>query len=394
MEERKENIQFNVAFFLMIILLASNMRAPYTGVGTIISLIQEDLHLSGTLAGMVTTIPLIVFAAVCPLSSGLAGRFGIGRMLAAALVFICVGIVLRAFFGVVGLFGGTVIFSIGSGIMNAIMIGLIKLRFPNHTGIVTSAYTTTMATTSAVAVACSVPLSAYIGWRGDMAIWAILPIVSMIFWFPQAGRPCNRGNMSGGKGGGMKALLRSRKAWLMSIYMGSQSLMFYCVSAWMPSILAAKGMTIERAAAGATVQQIVSLPATLLIPILAAKIKMRKLTTAVNAAYIVGAVMFFYASADSIWIWISIALIAIGLGTQFSACFFLFSEKTHTAEQAAAVSGFAQCSGYVLAAIGPVLMGTLYDLSGAWEMPMIFCFVILLLMCFASFCSSGDDYIL
>lgn len=394
MSETKEKTKLSVGMFLMIILLACNMRACYTGVGTIISLIQADLHLNGTLAGMITTIPLIVFAVVCPLSSAICGKYGIGRMIAAALVLVGAGTVLRAFFGAAGLFGGTVILSVGAGIMNALMVGLIKLRFPEHNGVVTSAYTTTMAVTTALALMVNVPVSGVIGWRGDMAMWAVITVVSIVLWFPQAGQEKNRGSARSGESGTMGKLLRSPKAWYLSLYMGSQSLLFYSITAWMPTILQSRGMSIESAANAATVLQMTSLPTTLLVPIIAERIPMRRLTTLLNGAYIIGALLFYFCALNSAGMWLGIVMIAMGMGTGFSACIFLFSKKTHTPAQTAALSGFAQSSGYVLAAVGPVLMGALFDLSGAWNLPMCFCFLILLLMSFCAFRGSKYDYIL
>ena len=395
MEKTKEKTKFAFGMFLMIILLSANMRACYTGVGAIISLIQEDLHLNGTLAGLITTIPIFVFAVICPLSSSVSGRFGLGRMIAAAIVLIGVGTVLRAFFGVFGLYAGTVVMSVGIGIMNALMVGLIKLRFPAHIGIVTSAYTTVMALTSAVAMSVNVAVSGLIGWRGNMAAWAVISLVTVFLWFPQAGKECNCGvSVQNSEKGVMGKLLRSKRAWFLSVYMGTQSLLFYCISAWVPTILQAKGMSMEAAANAATALQLLSLPTTLLVPIVAEKMHVRHLTTAMDICYISGALIFYFAGVTGPAIWIGIVLLAIGLGTGFSACIFLMSKKTHTAAQTAALSGFSQCIGYILAAVGPVLMGALFDLSGAWDLPMYFAFAVLLVMSYSAFRACKHDYIL
>ena len=395
MAETKEKVKFSVGMFLMIILLSGNMRACYTGIGAIITLIQEDLHLSAALAGMITTIPIIVFAVICPLSSAVSGRFGLGRMIAAAIVLIGAGSLLRAYFGALGLYAGTVILSVGVGIMNALMVGLIKLRFPAHIGLVTSAYTTVMALTSAVAMSVNVAVSDLIGWRGNLAAWALISLVTVFLWFPQAGRECNRGvSAESAEKGTMGKLLRAPQAWFLSVYMGTQSTLFYCISAWVPTILQAKGMSIEAAANAATALQLLSLPTTLLVPIIAEKMSMRTLTTAMDACYIAGALIFYFAGVNGMMIWIGIVLLAIGLGTGFSACIFLFSKKTHTAAQTAALSGFAQCIGYIIAAVGPVLMGAIFDRTGAWSLPMLFCFAVLLIMSYCAFRASKRNYIL
>lgn len=394
MEETREQTKFSVGMFLMIILLSANMRACYTGVGAIITLIQDDLRMSGTAAGLLTTIPILVFAVVCPLSSALSDRLGLGRMIAAAVAIIGAGSVLRAFFGSTGLFAGTVVLSVGVGIMNSLMVGLIKLRFPNRAGLVTSAYTTVMSLTSAAAMSINVLAASAIGWRGDMAMWAAISVVTVIFWFPQAGKSHNHSSAQSGDKSPMSRLIRSGKAWCLSVYMGTQSLMFYCITAWLPTILQTKGMSLEGAANAATALQLLSLPTTLLVPILAGRISIRALSTLMNGCYVLGALLFYFADPAGLLIWAAITLLAVGLGTGFSACIFLFSLKTHTAQQAAALSGFAQCIGYILAAIGPVLMGALFDWRGTWDLPMLFCFGILLVMSCCAFFSSNREYIL
>lgn len=389
----REGEKLNVPLFLMMILLAGNMRAGYTGVGTIIGMIKGDLGMSNTVAGMITTVPLLVFSVVCPLSSRISRRFGLGRMMELSLALIAAGCALRALAGSFGLFLGTVVLSVGVGVMNALMVGLIKLRFPGHLGVVTSAYTTTMALTAAFSIGVSVPVASVIGWRGSLALWAVVSAVSVVLWAPQSRRPENFGSREPGRAGLMRRLLRAPKAWQLMTFMGTQSMMFYCVAAWMPTILQAKGFTVHQAAAAATVLQVVSLPTTLLVPILGEKFSRVKLAGIMDAFYLAGAVLFFFARSTGL-IYTAIIVMALGIGSGFSFCILLFSKCSRTSAETAALSGFAQSGGYVLAAIGPVLMGGLYDRTGSWNGPMIYCFCILLVMTAASLLSTRKGYVL
>ncbi len=45
-----------------IIFIATNLRAPLTSVGPLVGVIRDNLHISNTLAGMITTLPLLAFA--------------------------------------------------------------------------------------------------------------------------------------------------------------------------------------------------------------------------------------------------------------------------------------------------------------------------------------------
>lgn len=368
--------KLNIPMALTVILLASAMRACYTGVGTIVGMIQAELAMNSTLAGLISTIPILIFAVVCPLSAPVAARVGIGKMLFVGLLLNAAGCALRAFGASAGLFAGTALLAVGVGIMNALMVGLIKLRFPRHTGVVTSCYTTTMALTSAVGISINVPVANVIGWRAALAMYGVFALAVALVWLPQAFRGENRGSASAGETGLMGRLLRSRRAWALTLFMGTQSLLFYTLTAWVPSILQWKGMTVEQASAAATVLQLVSLPSTLLIPVLAEKVNWRGLLLVFDVCYLIGLAVFYFARIGTFALWLAICLVAFGLGSGFSACIFLFSKKTASPAQASAISGFAQSGGYVFAAVGPVFMGWLFDRSGSWNGGMIFCFAV------------------
>lgn len=389
--KNESKAKLNMALVLMIVLLAANMRACYTGVGTIVDLIQAELGMNATVAGLITTIPILVFAVVCPVSAPFAAKCGIGRMIALGMALNAVGCAMRAFGGAVGLFAGTAVLSVGVGIMNALMVGLIKLRFPDHAGLVTSCYTTTMALTSAVGISINVPIASAIGWKWTLAVYGILAAVTLLIWLPMAGKKENNVVAGNGESGLMGRLVRSPKAWNLMLFMGTQSMLFYCITAWVPSILRWKGMTAEEAAVAATVLQLVSLPSTLLIPILAEKLNWRALILGFDICYIVGIAMFYFLAVDSIALWVAICLMAAGLGSGFSSCVFLFAQKTSTPGEASAVSGFAQSGGYVFAAVGPVLMGWLFDRSGSWNGGIVFCFVVVIAMTVFSILSADKS---
>ena len=58
-----------VWLFWGIVLIACNLRAPITSVGSLVSMIQGDTGMSSALAGFITTLPLLAFAVVSPFVS-------------------------------------------------------------------------------------------------------------------------------------------------------------------------------------------------------------------------------------------------------------------------------------------------------------------------------------
>ncbi|MGV3240625.1 hypothetical protein ACEF17_11000, partial [Streptococcus hyovaginalis] len=78
-----------------IIFIAANLRAPLTSVGPIVGFIRDDLHISNTLAGMITTLPLLSFAFFSQLVPKLARKFGVEMMILMSIIFLTLGIILR-----------------------------------------------------------------------------------------------------------------------------------------------------------------------------------------------------------------------------------------------------------------------------------------------------------
>ena len=68
----------------------------------------------------------------------------------------------------------------------------------------------------------------------------------------------------------------------------------------------------------------------------------------------------------------------IGVGTgMFPLILTLVGLRARTSDGTAALSGFTQSIGYLIAAIGPFLMGALYGATGGWTVPLLLLIVLL-----------------
>ena len=66
-----------------------------------------------------------------------------------------------------------------------------------------------------------------------------------------------------------------------------------------------------------------------------------------------------------------VLLLAIGQGA-FPLILTTIGLRARTAEGTVALSAFAQSTGYVIAALGPLLVGILYEATGGWTAPIGF----------------------
>ncbi len=398
----------DILLIITLMILAGNLRAPITGIGTLVTIIQDDLGLSSTLAGLITTLPIIVFAVVSPFASSVSRRIGLWKTIMAGLLFIFAGQIIRASTNTLGMFLGTAIMGVGIAIGNVLLVSLIKLYFPDKLGPVTSMYSTSMALIASVSIGISAPIAVGTGnsWRIALAVWIILALCSIVLWvFQKNGAKkvpdealkavpdvltaeCNSRRQPG-----KLSIYRSVLAWQFAVFMGLQSLLFFSITAWIPAILQSRGYTIEQAGFMALFLQLVSIPATFIVPFLITRQKTQcKLVFLFCSVFLVGFVLFFFAKNTTVH-YISIICIAIGMGPGISFGNMFISLRTRSAEQAAALSGMGQSLGYTLAAVGPVFIGFIFDLTQSWTIPIIFLMVSVVILMITGMLAGRDRYV-
>ncbi|HEY2495259.1 MAG TPA: MFS transporter [Paenibacillus sp.] len=361
---------------LGIILIAMNLRAPLTSVGPLIGIIRDDLGISNTLAGLITTLPLIAFALLSPLAPKLARRFGMSRVLFGALSLLVVGIVLRSAWNIGSLLIGTVILGLAISMCNVLMPSLIKEKYPLKIGIMIGVYSVSMNFSGAIASGISVPVANLtgLGWKGALGIWGMLAFIALLVWIPQLGlrQQKVRTTTSDEK---RTNLWKSSLAWQVTLFMGLQSMIFYVVVSWLPDILKTQGMSSDSAGWTLSLMQLAILPVTFIVPILAGRMKNQIGLMILTALFFFSGIGGLLSGNHTLVILWAI-LIGIGGGCAFSLAMMLFGLRTTNAHDAAELSGMAQSIGYLLAALGPILFGYLHDVTNGWNVPLIVLLVI------------------
>ncbi|MFY0517729.1 CynX/NimT family MFS transporter [Lysinibacillus sp. UGB7] len=356
-----------------IIFIATNLRAPLTSVGPLVGIIRDNLHLSNTLAGMITTLPLLAFALFSPFVPRLGRKFGVELFILISVIFLMFGIILRSLSGVATLYVGTALLGLAIAICNVLLPSLIKREFPTQLGLMTGVYSISMNLFGAMASGISVPIAVGLGfgWQGALGIWGILSFVSILFWLPQIKRRKERAtSFPNQKAGGGVSLWRSALAWQVTLFMGLQSMVFYVLIAWLPEILKQQGISSHQSGWLLSIMQLALLPFTFIVPIIAGRMSsQRSLVTIASTLLLSGTLGLLYGSSNFIVLWI--ILLGIGGGCAFGLSMMFFGLRTENAYQAAELSGMAQSVGYLLAATGPTLFGYLHDVTNSWTIPLL-----------------------
>lgn len=365
-----------VWLILGILCIAMALRAPITGVPPLIGMIREQLGLTSTAAGMLITLPLLAFAVVSLFAAGLARRHGLERTLFGAMVLIAVGIVVRTQGTAAGLYVGTAIIGSGIAIGNVLLPSLLKRDFPQRVAGLTSAYVLTMSIAAGVASAVAIPLVglswglAVDGWRFSTLCLLVLPVASMLLWLPQLTHHTPPASTTAHAPHGGR-LWHSPLAWQVTLYLGINSFVFYVGVSWLPAILRDAGYSAERAGSLHGLLQLMSAgPALFLAPVV------RRLKDQRGAAFCAAAsslVAFVGLIAVPGWATAWIVLLGLGTGGGIILGLAFVGLRARHAQQAAALSGMAQCVGYLFAASGPALMGALHDRLGGWSVALGLC---------------------
>ncbi|SAL40971.1 major facilitator transporter [Caballeronia sordidicola] len=362
-----------------ILLIAANLRAPFTGVAPLLGMIRANAGMTATEAGMLITLPLLAFAIVSPFAAGVAREYGLERSLFAALVLIGAGIALRSAGAVWCLYLGTAIIGGGIALGNVLLPSLLKRDFPDKTVTLTSAYALTMGVGAAIASVIAIPLAHLFNseWRLVIGVLIVLPVVAALIWLPQLrNRTSPAKDTATPPHGG--EVWRSALAWQVTLFLGLNSFVYYVAVSWLPAILHDAGFSSDKAGSLHGVLQLATaVPGLLLLPIVR---KMKDQRMAAFIASIISMVGLFGLLLVPALAMLWIIFFGLGAGAAIILGLAFVSLRASSSHQAAALSGMSQCVGYLLAAAGPPLVGRLHDASGNWTAALAICAALCLVM--------------
>lgn len=360
--------------YLGIIFLAANLRAPLTSVGPVIAEISENLSLSNTVAGFITTIPLMAFALLSGIMPRISKRFGMELALFVSMILLAIGLTMRSFGSISTLFLGAALVGIAITVGNVLMPPYIKKHFPTKVGSIMGIYSVAMNLTAALAAGFSIRLGQITGygWKSSIGIWVILTIFTLLIWLPQI-----RGNRRAmmvsteEKDAPEINLYKSRLAWAVTLFMGLQSLLYYCLTAWLPNVMQDWGMTEEASGWTLSYLQFAQLPTTFIGSIIATRMKdQRLLAGSVGVLCATGIIGLLVFKTQFVLLWC--ILIGVGSGLAFSLSMLFFVLRTKHNSHATKLSGMAQSFGYLIASMGPPIFGGLFDITQIWSWSFIF----------------------
>ncbi|SJM65990.1 putative transporter YycB [Psychrobacter piechaudii] len=368
---------------IAILLMASNMRSPIVALGSIAPVVQDSLGLTAAHIGWLGAIPMLMFALGALVSPAIGKRFGLENTLIAVVVVLTAGIIMRStWVSWNGFFIGTILLSLAIGFANTLVAPVIKQHTPTNIALVTSMFSLTMSVMAGLVSGLVYPLSERVGWQWALGGWASLSIAALVAWIIlrlKLGSSHKMPVMTLTKDQVTQeatSIWKSPLAWWLAIFMGLQSLLFYTIAAFLPSIWISKGLSEVAAGSMASVFQFMAPIAIIGMTWLINKRGVRLQTVAIGATVlnVIGLLGVSYLPSIMPMMWT--AIMGLGCAAIFTLCIMLFSLRTYTPNQASKLSGMAQTIAYLVAFAGPFGAGWLYELSGNWDGPLLFILIL------------------
>lgn len=380
-----------------ILIAALSLRGPIVAPTPVMRAIEGDLGIGSATSGLLTTVPVLMFAALTPLAALLIRRAGAEVALLLSLLGVLLGTAIRLLPGFGWLLTGMLVIGAAITVGNVVIPVIIRRDVPPaRVALVTAAYVATLNVGSLLTTLLTAPIAALIGWPAALFVWSGITLAGVAVWGVHLRRSRTlrdggerlSGVSPGGAGAGdadaastitgplpvgghgpaRRSVFRRPVAWLLTIAFAGQVAIYYALSTWLPS-LAADVRALDAAAAGAlaSIFQGAAIVGAFLVPVLARYAPAVVPALAIGAAWIalVAGVMF---APQLLELWLVLGAVAHAGG--FVVIFTALVGISRDDGEAARMSAFVQGVGYALGALGAPLVGWLHEALGGWVAPL------------------------
>ena len=381
-------------FVLGIVLIGTVLRSPFTALPTILGDIAQGLGVEVSSLGILTSLPLLMFALFSAFASRLAQKIGLEHLFTYCILLLTVGSVIRIF-NLPLLYLGTLIVGASIAIFNVLLPSMIQANQPQKISLLTTLYVTAMGISTAIASYLSVPITQASSWKGLFLVLSFLCLITLLVWLPN-----HRHNhyLEGQQEKKSKEnILKSKSVWAIIVFGGLQSLLFYTSMTWLPTMAISAGLSNSDAALLASIFSLISIPFSMTIPSLTTRLSdghRQIMLTIISIAGMIGIAMLLYPSSNFLYWLVAHLLIGTACSALFPYLMVCFSLKTSSPKKTAQLSGLAQTGGYILAAFGPTLFGYSFDLFQSWVPAVLALLAIDVIMTISLFMVDRADKIL
>jgi CP family cyanate transporter-like MFS transporter len=361
-----------------------NLRTAITSLPPLFPDLQTQLHLSSAALSLLAATPVICFGVVSAFTAWLNRRYGEEMILLVALVLLTAGLLLRGLAPEAMLFPGTVLAASAIAVLNVLLSSMAKRRWPERAGLLIGIYLTTLSAGAILSSLLSVPLYDSSGSvQLALGVWAVPAALAVLLWLPQlryrtVGRAPAAADGTAAPARASVKVYRYALTWQVTAFMALQSLLYYAVLSWLPTIFQDRGDSAVTAGNLLALMGVGNLAASLLVPVLAhRRPSQRGLVVPSLIGTATGLAGSLWAPLGSAPFWVLV--LGVSQGSCLGLAIFFMLARAPDAGVAASLSAFAQSVGYLVASAGPLVVGLLHSATGSWNLPV----ALLLVLCAA-----------
>jgi CP family cyanate transporter-like MFS transporter len=393
-----------------ILILAFNLRAAITSLPPLFPELHTSMHLSPAGQALLAAIPVLCFGVFSGVAAPLSRAFGEERVLGTALVLLAGGLAMRGAAPGTLLFPGTVLAGGAIALMNVLLPSLVKRRRPERAGLLIGMYLAAMSTGAIIGSLIAVPVYQAAGSgtgavRITLGLWAVPALIGAAAWLPQlryrttppAG-PLPEGEEAllaePGRSGATaprsasarhdtglqpaaaaaartsRPLWRTALTWQVTLFMGLQSAVYYASLSWFPTMFRDRGVSAVDAGTLLAVMNLGNAVAALLVPVLAHRLRSQQwLSVGMAAALAIGLTGSAFGPVGGSAVFTLV--LGLGQGSSLGLAIYFTMARAPDPVTSASLSAFAQSVGYLLASLGPLLVGFLHTATGGWAASIV-----------------------
>jgi MFS transporter, CP family, cyanate transporter len=357
-----------------LVLIAFNLRPAVTSIGPVLAETRAGLGMSAAVAGLLASVPVVCFTLVGSVAPRLARRFPPTAVVAVATAATAAGLTARAVApGAVPFLALSAFALAGIAVVNVLLPGVVRERFPDRIGAMTGLYTMALNLGASVAAAVTVPVARdFGGWRAGLGLWGLTAALAVAPWLAlartrvhtRAGTPD-----AGGAAAEHAAFRRDRTAWALAAYFGMQATAAYIMIGWLPQVFRDAGVPATTAGLLFAVTGALGIPLSFVLPALAGRLRSQSgLAAGLGLAGLAGYIGLYAAPAAAAW---PCALLLGLANCAFPLALTMIGLRGRDGTTVVRLSAFAQSTGYLLSIPGPIVVGVLYEHTGGWHAPLL-----------------------
>jgi MFS transporter, CP family, cyanate transporter len=375
-----------------------NLRTAITSLPPLFPDLQTQLHLSSATLSLLAATPVICFGVVSAFAAWLNRRYGEEPILLVALILLTAGLLLRGVAPTAMLFPGTVLAASAIAVLNVLLSSMAKRRWPERAGLLVGIYLTMLSVGAILSSLLSVPLYRNSGGSVQLAlgVWAAPAALAVLLWLPQLryrtaglapaadGEPAADAEPAADGGLGPAAaragvkVYRYALTWQVTGFMALQSLLYYAALSWLPTIFQDRGASAVSAGNLLALMGVGNLTTSLVVPVLAHRRPgQRALVVPSLIGTAAGLAGCLWAPLGMAPFWVLV--LGVSQGSCLALAIFFMMARAPDAGVAASLSAFSQSVGYLVASVGPLMVGLLHSATGSWNIPV----ALLLALCAA-----------